>query len=127
MNITPANYTNYNHYNSYKISNKSNPSFGMITFTDVARFKINEQLKVADFHTRNKFMHSLEQIIKESENTRAILVDAPEYMLSLVAKVGESNPKGKRYGLKTFIQSNVYDTKFLEDALEESKKPIKKI
>lgn len=125
MNITPINYANYNRYSCNK-PNSSQPAFGSIHFTTSARNIITDHLFVADTHTRNTIMHKLEKIVKEAENTRDILVDAPGFVTGLVAKVGAYKPKGKDYELKTFIQSNVYDTKFLEEALEESKIPIPK-
>jgi hypothetical protein len=124
MNITPINYANYNRHSCNK-PNQAQPAFGSVHFTNMARKVITEHLYVADVHTRNEVMRKLEKIVKEGENTRDILVDAPDFVTGLVAKVGTKS-NGQGYRLKTFIQSLVYDTKFLEEALEESKKPIQK-
>ena len=120
MNITPVNYANYNRYDSFKKRN-SNPSFGTICFSEAARNKITKILTDNDTFTRSIIISKLQKMIDESQNTKDILVDAPNFTTRLIATVRAKNPGDKKYGLKTFIQSSEYDLKFLKSALEESK------
>lgn len=116
MNITPVGYQcNYNAQ-----QRKNTPSFGSIHFTDAARMRMTTILNVADFDTRNNIIQKLKILVKKAQNTRDILVDAPEYVIGLTAKVSKRKPVNEPYGIKTFIQEKLHDFKFLEDAVKES-------
>ena len=89
----------------------------------IAKKFITSDLLMLSVEERNKTLKNLERCMKQAAKApKDIYVDAPEYLLGLVAKVPDSTKTGSttNYGLKTFIQGAVNDFKFLEDAIKES-------